>query len=216
MKIKSELQGKDFLIDLFNTLTKNPQFDSEYFSIADVVSKMYSYDVDLATTWTIQLINQYGVHALRDYMHDFDYDASIRDFIDEIVWDLCKYNGIDGAIRIIHDKIKLCEVRGFLWTYLFGPNREKNKFIIYFDELVQQQKYDAAGDMVKLVIENQYLIPVEIFDATNFLNRLIETYTCKKESIRDQEFLDLLYSFVDLVPTEFSKAILRSNFVDYL
>ena len=50
-------------------------------------------------------------------------------------------NGIDGTIRIIHDKITLHEVRGFLWTYLFGPNREKNKFIIYFDELVSLAKF---------------------------------------------------------------------------
>lgn len=216
VKIKSKLRGKEFLEGLFDTLSKNPQFDHEYYSIADVGGKMYSYDVELATSWTIQLINQYGVHALRDYMNDFDYDAAVRGFINDLVYDLCKYNGIDGTIRIIHDKITLHEVRGFLWTYLFGPNREKNKFIIYFDELVQQKDYAKAGDIVKLVIENQHLIPIEIFDATHFLNRLIETYTCSKEKLKEQEFLDLLYSFVDLVSTEFGKAVLKSNFVDYL
>lgn len=216
VKIKSKLRGKEFLEDLFDTLSKNPQFDHEYFSLSAVVGKMYSYDVELATNWTIKLLNQHGVHALRDYMNDFDYDAAVRDFISDLVLNLCKYIGIDGTIRIIHDEITLSEVRGFLWTYLFGPKREKNKFIIYFDELVQQKDYTKAGDIVKLVIENQHLIPIEIFDATHFLNRLIETYTCSKEKLKEQELLDLLYSFVDLVPTEFGKAILKSNFVDYL
>lgn len=215
-KIKNEKQGKEFLIDLYETLSKNPQFDTEYYSLADVVGKMYSYDIELATTWTIELINQHGVHALRDYMNDFDYDASVRDFISEIIHDLCKYQGIDGTIKIIHSKIELAEVRGFLWTYLFGPKREKNKFIIYFDELIKEKKYDDAGNMVKLVIENTHLIPYEIFDATYFLKRIIEHYTCCKKKIEDQELLDLLYSFSDLITTEFGKAVLKSTFVDYI
>ncbi len=215
-KIKTEKKGKEFLIDLFNTLSKNPQFDSEYYSLSDVVGKMYSYDVDLATTWSIQLINQYGVHALRDFMNDFDYDAAVRDFINDLVYDLCKYQGIDGTVQIIHDKVQLDEVRGFLWTYLFGPSREKNKFIIYFDELVTQKKYSDAEEMVKLVMANSHLIPYEIFDATYFLNRLVEHFTCRKEKIKDQKLLDLLYSFADLIPTEFGKAVVKSNFVDYL
>lgn len=215
-KIKIEKQGKEFLIDLYETLSKNPQYDTEYYSLADVVGKMYSYDIELATTWTIKLINKYGVHALRDYMNDFDYDAAVRDFINDIIRDLCKYQGIDGTVQIIHDRIKLAEVRGFLWTYLFSPKREKNKFIIYFDELIQEEKYSDARNMVKLVIENSHLIPYEIFDATYFLKRIIEHYTCRKEKIKDQELLDLLYSFSDLVTTEFGKAVLKSTFVDYI
>lgn len=215
-KIKIEKERQEFLIDLFETLSKNPQFDTEYYSLAAVVCKMYSYDIELATTWTIQLINQYGVHALRDYMNDFDYDAAVRDFINELVHDLIVHKGVDGTVRIIHDKIQLSEVRGFLWTYLFGPKREKNKFIIYFEELVQQKKYQDAENMVKLVMANSHLIPYEIFDATYFLNRLVEHFTCRKEKIKDQELLDLLYSFVNLIPTEFGKAVVKSNFVDYI
>lgn len=216
VKLNTEKQGKDYLVDLYDTLYKDLRFDTEFFAIANVVSKMYSYDKEKATSWSFQLINRYGVKALRDSVNDFDYEGAIRDFIDDLIHDLIDNYDIGNVIKLIHDRVRLYEVKFFLWSYLFSPNRETNKMIIYFDELIKSKKYDEAKKMMQLVIDNQGYIPIEIFDATLFLNNIIATYTSMGHKIKDQQLLDLLYSFVDLVPEKFNKAVLKSNFVDYI
>lgn len=216
IKLKSEKQGKEYLVEVYDVLKKDLRFDHEFYAMVDVVNKMYSFDMQLATEWTTFLINRYGIQGVRDAINEFDYEADIRSFIDDLLRGLMEHYTFDGIIKLIHEQVSRYDVRQFLWTYLFSPNREKNKFIVYFDEIIQDKKYTTAYEMVSMIMDNQVYIPCEIFDSTHFLNDIIANYTNRKEKIEDQQLLDLLYSFVDLIPTEHGKAVLKSNFVDYL
>ncbi len=216
VKLKTNKNGKEYLIDLYDTLIKNMQFDSEFFAISDIVDKMYSYDKELATKWTFSLIDNYGTKALHDYKMDWDEDANVRALVNNLIHSLRDNYKLDEIIKMIHDRVYLVQVRFFLWTYIFGPYKETNAFINFFDEYIQSKKYDEAFDLVKMVVDNQGYIEEAVFDITAFLNLIIETYCTKRKKIEDQELLDFLYSLVDLVSSEHAKAFLKANFIDYL
>lgn len=214
VKLKTDKNGKEYLIDLYDALIKNMQFDSEFFAISDIVDKMYSYDKELATKWTFSLIDNYGTKALHDYKMDWDEDANVRALVDNLIHSLRDNYKLDEIIKMIHDCVYLVQVRFFLWTHIFGPYKETNAFIKFFDEYIQSKKYDEAFGLVKMVVDNQGYIEEAVFDITSFLNLIIETYCNNK--IEDQELLDFLYSLVDLVSSEHAKAFLKANFIDYL
>ena len=215
VKLKTDKNGKEYLIDLYDTLIKNMQFDSEFFAISDIVDKMYSYDKELATKWTFSLIDNYGTKALHDYKMDWDEDANVRALVNNLINSLRDNYKLDEIIKMIHDHVYLVQVRFFLWTYLFGPYKDTNAFIKFFDEYIQSKKYDEAFDLVKMVVDNQGYIEEAVFDITAFLNLIIETY-CNNKKIENQELLDFLYSLIDLVSSEHAKAFLKANFIDYL
>lgn len=214
VKLKTEKNGKEYLIDLYDTLTKNMQFDSEFFAISDIVDKMYSYDKELATKWSFTLIDNYGAKALHDYKMDWDEEANVRSLIDNLLHSLRDNYKLDEIIKMIHSRVYLVQVRFFLWKYIFGPYGETNAFIKIFDEYIKEKKYDEAFELVKMVVDNQGYIEEAVFDITSFLNLIISTYCSNK--IEDQELLDFLYSLIDLVSSDHAKAFLKTNFIDYL
>lgn len=214
IKIKTEKNGKDYLSDLFSVLSKNMSEANEYYAITNIVYKMYSYDIQLATDWTLELLNKYA--SKRFCVIDVDLDASINCFIDTLIVYLMRYHSLDKVIKLIDKNIKLYEVRFLLWNYLFGPDMKDNVFKRYFDELVSNKKYDEAYEIVSLVLKNQGYIPNDIFNATAFLNGIINSYTKNKNTIKKQALLDMLYSLVSLVPAVSDQAVLKSNFVEFI
>ena len=113
VKLKTDKNGKEYLIDLYDTLIKNMQFDSEFFAISDIVDKMYSYDKELATKWTFSLIDNYGTKALHDYKMDWDEDANVRALVNNLINSLRDNYKLDEIIKMIHDHVYLVQVRFF-------------------------------------------------------------------------------------------------------
>lgn len=216
VKLKTDKNGKEYLIDLYDTLHKKLQFDSEFFAISEIVDKMYSYDKELATKWTFSLLDNYGTKALHDYKIDFNEDADVRALVDNLIHSLRENYALDEIIKMIHSRVYLVQVRFFLWTYIFGPYKETNAFLKIFDTYIQAKNYKEAFDLVKMVVDNQGYIEESVFDITSFLDLIIKTYCSKSNKVTDQELLDFLYSFIDLVSIERAKAFLKTNFIDYL
>lgn len=215
-RLKINKDKKDYLIDLYEIISKNIQFEEEYNAVIDIVYKMYSYDIDLATNWSIELLNMYGGRILYNKNKDDNYIATIYSFIDTLIVYLTRFHDLDNVIKIIDDKIKKDEMKFLLLKYLFGPEDENNLFKKYFDQLINNKEYDYAYQIIKIIISRNDNVRKDIFNITEFLNSIIHSYTSNKEIIDNQKLLELLYSLVYLAPSEVDKAILETNFVDYI
>ncbi|HAB66810.1 MAG TPA: hypothetical protein DCE23_05535, partial [Firmicutes bacterium] len=88
---------KDYLIDLYEIISKNIQFEEEYNAVIDIVYKMYSYDIDLATNWSIELLNMYGGRILYNKNKDDNYIATIYSFIDTLIVYLTRFHDLDNV-----------------------------------------------------------------------------------------------------------------------
>lgn len=213
LKIKINMKKKDYLTNVYTLIGKNMQMDYEFKAMAETIKKMYGYDKKTATYWSLEMFNKYGIKSLKDY--NACIDDKCKWLIDELLDLMNEYYKMDEIIYLISKNVKLYEVRFCIWRHLFGNNGD-NRFKMYFDELISKKKYEEAAELVRDVLKNQGYIPYEIFDATEFLNNIINYYTYSKDRIKNQQLLNMLYSFVELIPDEVSKAVLMSNFIDYL
>lgn len=214
LKINDEKKGKDYLVDVHDTLYRLLNYDKDFFAMAAVVDKMFYYDIELGTKWATDLLNRYGVQGLADYKNNFDYDSNVRGFIEAIIETLEQHYSMGDIIKLFHKEIHLGSVRHFLWVYLFHPYNENNGFLKYLDVILKKGDYETAFKIISMVLECHDVIDHEVFDPTNFLLSIIEKYTKKK--IEDKKLLDFLYSLVQFDPTDFGKAVLKSCFVDYI
>lgn len=214
LKINDEKKGKDYLIDVHDTLYRLLNYDKDFFAMAAVVDKMFCYDIELATNWSIDLLNRYGTQGLSDYKNNFDNGSNVRGFIEAIIESLEQHYNMGELIMLLHQKIYFEAVRHYLWVYLFYPYNENNGFLKYLDNILKNQDYKTAFDIISKVMDCHDVIDYEVFDPNNFLLSIIEKYTIKK--IDDKDLLDFLYSLIQFDPTDFGKAVLKSCFVNYI
>lgn len=214
IKIKEQLRGKEFLIDLYNILERNLQLDREFYAINRIVDKMYIFDKELANKWAIHLINKFASQALTDYKNNYDNSANIKSFIEELVIIFCEHNDYQTVIKLIHDKISLYQSRFFIWRFIVYSKEFNDYFFQLLEHDMKRNRYDTITRIIKSIIDSQCYIEEGIFDSVDFLARIIET-TIDKEYIKQGQ-LDFLYSLTGYVPLDLDKAYLKSYFVKFI
>ena len=135
MKIKDELKGKEYLINLYETLIKNLQFDREFESMNHIVHKMYEYDKNMAKEWTIYLLNKYTVKGLADFGNEYNSEPAIMEFIKQLITDLQKNFSYKEIILIINNKIEKGFNRFYLWRFLL----KDSPFYDYFKDFIEKK-----------------------------------------------------------------------------
>lgn len=214
LKINDKLKGKEFLIDVYTVIQRNPQLDRDFFALNSIIKKMYFFDKDLANQWTIQLLNQYTSQGIIDYKNKFSENNDISSFLEELIFIFCQNNSYQKIVQLIHDKIPMYQCRFFIWTYVINNEDFKTYFFQLLDHDLKQDRYDTIQRIILNIIETQGYIEEGLFDTTNFLANIIE-HVIQKDYIKQSQ-LNFLYELINLVQDSFNKAYLKTYFLDFI
>lgn len=212
------MQGKDYLIDLFQTLDKNLQYDREFYAIEEIVDKMYNYDKNQAIEWTIHLLNKFASKGLADYKNGYCKEANITSFIEELIFKLCANLPYKEIMYLIHDKIVNAFNRIFIWKFILNSE----KFNTYFTDQIEKAlirndntKFEEVKKLFLCILDNQNLIEEDAIDLIDFLSDIFDTYV-NKHYIKSQKQLDFFYSLLQYIPHQPDNALLKSYFIDFI
>ncbi len=218
IKVKDELQGKEYLIDLFQTLDKNLQYEREFYAMEEIVEKMYQYDKEQAIEWTMYLLNKFATKGLSDFRNGYCKEADVNSFIEGLMFTLCINVPYKNLIYLIHNKIFHACDRIYIWKFVLNSENFNAYFIDYIQEILNQnndKEYTELRNLFACILDNQNLIEEDAFDLIDFLIKIFDTFV-DKEYIKNQKQLDFFYSLLEYVPYQPDNALLKSYFIDFI
>lgn len=214
LKINDKLKGKEFLIDVYTVIQRNPQLDRDFFALNSIIKKMYCFDKDLANQWTIQLLNQYTSQGIIDYKNKFSENSDLVSFLEELIFIFCQNNSYQVIVQLIHDKISMYQGRFFIWKFVINNEDFKTYFFQLLDHDLKQDRYDTIQRIILNIIETQGYIEEGLFDITDFLASIIE-HVIQKDYMKQKQ-LNFIYSLINLAINTFDKAYLKTYFLDFI
>lgn len=212
------MQGKEYLMDLFETLNKNLQFEREFYAMEEIVEGMYQYDKEKAIEWTIYLLNKFTTKGLSDFRNGYCKEANINSFIEGLLFTLGINVPYEKLIHLIHDNIFHACDRIYIWKFILNSEN----FNAYFREIIEitlnknnDKEYTELKNLFACILDNQNLIEEDVFDLVEFLIKIFETFV-DNEYIKNQKQLDFFYSLLEYVPCQPENAVLKSYFIDFI
>ncbi len=212
------MQGKEYLIDLFQTLDRNLQYDREFYAVEEIVDKMYQYDKEQAVEWTIHLLNKFAAKGLADFKNGYDYESNVNSFIEELIIMLCNNVSYKQIIHLIHDKIVHGYNRIYIWKFILKGDNFNSYFMDYIEKKLNKNNdkdFEELKTSFGYIMDNQNLIEEDAIDLIDFLCEILETFV-NKEYIKNQKQLDFFYSLLDYIPCQPNNALLKSYFIDFI
>ena len=208
------MQGKEYLIDLFQILNKNLQYNREFYAIEEIVDKMYLYDKEKAIEWSIYLLNKFSTKGLADFKNG---ESDIISFIEELLIMLCANVSYKEIIPLIHDKI-VHDNRIYIWKFILDTKNFNSYILDYIEETIDKnndKEFKELKTFFGYIADNQNLIEEDAINLIDFFCEILETFV-NKEYIKNRKQLDFFYSLIEYVPYQPENALLKSYFIDFI